>query len=203
MPLSGLALFVAVYTVAAASPGPGIAALVARVLARGTGGIAFFVAGFVVGDLIWFGLTAAGFALAMQAVAPVFVALRYGGALYLAYLAWRTWTAPPDDRAPETVNGDGRLRLFLGGFALTLGNPKVILFFLALLPSVIDLDHATPLGIAEIGATIVVVLTTILFAYVLAAARAHRAFTSRRARRAINRGAGIVMAGAAAVIATR
>jgi threonine/homoserine/homoserine lactone efflux protein len=38
--------------VAVASPGPGIAALVARVLAHGTGGIAAFIAGFVVGDLV-------------------------------------------------------------------------------------------------------------------------------------------------------
>lgn len=203
MPLSSLALFAVVYAVAVASPGPGIAALVARVLARGTGGIVFFASGFVLGDLIWFGLTATGFALAAQAVAPVFVALRYGGALYLAYLAWRIWTAPPEDGASEPVEGEGRLRLFLGGLALTLGNPKVILFFLALLPSVIDLDRLSPLGIAEMSATIVIVLGTILLAYVLVAARARRVFTSPRARRAINRGAGTVMAGAAAVIATR
>lgn len=204
MPLSSLVLFAAVYAVAVASPGPGIVALVARVLARrGTSGIAAFAAGFVAGDLIWFALTATGFALVVQILVPLFVALKYGGALYLAYLAWRAWTAPVQDIAAEPPRGETPSRLFLCGLTLTLGNPKVILFFLALLPSVIDIDHLGPLGIAEISATIVVVLSTILFAYALAAARARRIFTSPRARLAINRGAGAVMAGAAVAVVAR
>src|ERR1700690_2077744 len=52
--LSSLALFAGVYLAATATPGPGVAALVARVLGRGLWGIAPFIAGFVVGDLIWF-----------------------------------------------------------------------------------------------------------------------------------------------------
>jgi len=79
----------------------------------------------------------------------------------------------------------------------------VILFFLALLPGVIDLDRLSASGLAAMGATIVVVLSGVLSAYAGAAARARRVFTSARARRAINRGAGTVMAGAAVAIATR
>jgi len=203
MPLSSLVLFASVYLVAVASPGPGIAALVARVLARGTAGIVGFAAGFVVGDLFWFSVAAMGFALVAQSVAVVFVVLKYAGAAYLGYLAWKTWTARTDTVEAASLDGDSALRLFLGGLTLTLGNPKVILFFLALLPSVVDVDHLTPLGLAEIGATIVIVLGAVLTAYVLAAARARRIFTSCRARRAINRGAGTVIAGAAVAIATR
>jgi threonine/homoserine/homoserine lactone efflux protein len=203
MTLSSLVLFASVYVVAVASPGPGIAALLARVLARGTRGIVGFAAGFVVGDLIWFSVAAMGFALVAQAFAIVFVALKYAGAAYLGYLAWRTWTARahPADTIPAA--GDNALRLFLEGLTLTLGNPKVILFFLALLPSVVELDHLTLLGLAEMGATIMVVLSTVLTVYVLAAAKARRAFTSFRAQRAINCAAGTIMAGAAVAIVTR
>ena len=203
MPLSSLAFFAAVYAIAVASPGPGIAALVARVLARGTPGIIGFAAGFVAGDLIWFSLTVAGLAMVAQTFAIGFVVLKYAGAIYLAYLAWGAWTARTDAVEVAPMAGHGAVRLFLGGLTLTLGNPKVILFFLALLPTVVDLDHLTPLGIAEIAATIVVVLSAVLAAYVLAAARARRVFTSSRARRAINRGAGTVMAGAAVAIVAR
>lgn len=203
MTLSGLALFAAIYAVAAASPGPGIAALVARVLARGTGGIGAFIAGFVVGDLVWFGVAAGGVALVAQSLAVAFVALKYAGALYLAFLAWKTWTARTDRIAAAPMDGENRVRLFLGGLALTLGNPKVILFFLALLPSVVDLGHLQALGFGEIGATIVIVLSAVLSVYALAAARARRIFTSPRARRAINRTSGTVMAGAAVAVATR
>lgn len=203
MPLSSLALFAAVYAVAVASPGPGVFALVARVLARGTQGIPAFIAGFLVGDLIWFAIAATGFALLAQTFATLFIGIRYLGATYLAYLAWRAWTAPvePFERAP--VRGESGPRLLAGGLALTLGNPKVVLFFLALLPTVIDLEHLTPLGMIEIAATIVVVLATTLTAYALAAARVRRLFVSVRARRAVNRGAGTVMAGAAVAVAMR
>lgn len=203
MPLSSLLLFAAVYAVAVASPGPGIFALVARVLARGSRGIPAFIAGFLVGDLLWFSIAATGFALLAQSFAALFVGIRYLGAAYLAYLAWRTWTAPVEPLESEPVRGESGPRLFLGGLALTLGNPKVVLFFLALLPTVIDLEHLTPLGMIEIAATIVVVLGTTLGAYALAAVRVRRFFGSVRARRAVNRGAGTVMAGAALAVATR
>lgn len=203
MPLSSLALFAAVYAVAVASPGPGVFALVARVLARGTQGIPAFIAGFLVGDLVWFSIAATGFALLAQTFATLFIGIRYLGATYLAYLAWRAWTAPVEPLESAPVRGESGPRLLVGGLALTLGNPKVVLFFLALLPTVIDLEHLTPLGMIEIAATIVVVLATTLTAYALAAARVRRLFVSVRARRAVNRGAGTVMAGAAVAVAMR
>lgn len=51
-----------VYVLATASPGPGIAAVLARVLSRGAEGVAVFITGFVMGDLIWFTLAATGMA---------------------------------------------------------------------------------------------------------------------------------------------
>jgi len=62
MTLAGLLIFAAVYVVATASPGPGVAAVVARVLAKGTHGMPGFIAGFVIGDLIWFSIAATGLA---------------------------------------------------------------------------------------------------------------------------------------------
>lgn len=203
MPLSSLALFAAVYAVAVASPGPGVFALVARVLARGTRGVPAFIAGFLVGDLLWFSIAATGFALLAQSFAALFIGIRYLGAAYLAYLAWRAWTAPVEPVSGEPVRGESGPRLFLGGLALTLGNPKVVLFFLALLPTVIDLEHLTPLGMIEIAATIVAVLGATLTAYAVAAVRVRRLFVSVGARRAINRGSGTVMAGAAIAVAVR
>lgn len=199
MSIANLLLFAGIYAVAVASPGPGIAALVARVLVRGPVGIGAFIAGFVVGDLVWFGVAAAGMALLARSLAVAFVVLKYAGAVYLAVLAWKAWTAPLEPIETERVDADGRIRLFFCGLVLTLGNPKVILFFLALLPGVVDLDRLTLLGFAEIGA----VLSAVLCAYAGAADRARRVFTSIRARRAINRSAGTVMAGAAVAIATR
>jgi threonine/homoserine/homoserine lactone efflux protein len=95
---------------------------------------------------------------------------------------------------------DNRSRLFLAGLAINLGNPKVIVFFLALLPTVIDLRALTPFGFAELASIVAIIASSVLTAYALAAGRARRLFTSPRAVRAVNRGSSAVMAGAAVTI---
>ena len=134
---------------------------------------------------------------------PVFVALKYLGAAYLLYLAWKLWTAPvagPIDAAPP--RGEG-LRLFLGAIAVGSGNPKTMLFYLALLPTVIPVEHVTPLGFAELASVVVFGYSAILAAYVLMAARARRALKNTRIVRYVQRATGAVMAGAAVAVASR
>ena len=204
MSSAGLLVFCAAYALATASPGPGIAAILARVLGRGLRGVPAFIAGFVVGDLFWFTIAATGLALVAQTFAVLFIAIKYAGAAYLLYLAWKLWTAPArQEEVGIDQRNDGAGRLFLGGLAVTLGNPKVIVFFLALLPSVIDLEHLTVLGFVEIALLIVVILSCVLAAYALAAASARRLISSPRTVRAVNRTTGTVMAGAAVAIVAR
>ena len=109
---------------------------------------------------------------------------------------------PSVDLGKDTPPEEGG-RLFVAGLALTLSNPKVIVFFLALLPTVVDLDTLSSVGFAEIAALIVVILSVVLTSYATAAARARRLFTSPRAVQRLNRGTGVVMAGAAVAVATR
>jgi len=201
---AGLLAFCAAYAVATASPGPGIAAVLARVLGRGLRGVPAFIAGFVIGDLFWFTIAATGLALLAQTFAMLFVAIKYAGAAYLLYLAWKLWTAPAQQaEVGIDPRNDGPGRLFLGGLAVTLGNPKVIVFFLALLPLVIDLETLSVVGFVEIAALIVVILSAVLTAYALAAASARRLIASQRTMRAVNRTTGTVMAGAAVAIVAR
>jgi threonine/homoserine/homoserine lactone efflux protein len=86
---------------------------------------------------------------------------------------------------------------------LTLANPKAILFFLALLPTVIDLASMNWVRFLEISAAIVVVQPLVLGTYALLAARARDLFTTPKAVRRLNRTSGLAMAGAAVVVATR
>ena len=84
-----------------------------------------------------------------------------------------------------------------------MGNPKTMVFFLALLPTVVKLETLTVGGFFEIAAVICVVLPAVLGGYVYAAARARKFLQSPRAIRMVNRGGATAMAGAAVVIATR
>jgi threonine/homoserine/homoserine lactone efflux protein len=204
MDLAGLVVFGTALLVAAASPGPGIAALVARVLGRGPRGAVAFSAGLAVGDVVWLACAVVGLAALAEAFHGLFLAIKYGGVAYLAYLAYRIWTAPVEARAlaAETAR-EHPFRLFLAGLALTLGNPKVMVFYLALLPTILDLSRVTLWGFAELVGVTLSVLGLVFAAYALAAARARRLFTSPRALRALNRATGAAKAGAAVAIAAR
>lgn len=203
MDLSHLSVFAAAYLVALVLPGPGVTALVARVVARGPQGAPAFIGGFVVGSLVWFTIAATGLAVLASTFAAVFVLIRYAGAAYLVYLAWRLWTAPAPRLQGPAAPPDGNGRLFLAGLAINLGNPKVIVFFLALLPTVVDLGTLTAPGFLALGLIVTAIASGVLTAYALAAAHARRLFTSPRRTRLMNRGGSVVMAGAAVAIVAR
>jgi threonine/homoserine/homoserine lactone efflux protein len=204
MDLAALVLFASTLLVAAASPGPAVAALVARVIGRGPDGAPAFAAGLILGDLVWLAVATLGLAVVAQTFHEVFLVIRYAGAAYLIYLAYRMWTAPVE---AQDIAADRRreshLRLLFGGLALTLGNPKVVAFYLALLPNLIDLTRVGVVGYVELASTAVVVLTFVSGAYVIAAARARALFRSTRAMRLLNRTSGTVMAGAAVAVAAK
>lgn len=203
MTLAGLLTFCAVYTLTVASPGPGVAAVIARGLAHGTRGTPAFIAGFLVGDLVWFGIAATGLAALARTAATLFVAIKWAGVVYLLYLAWKLWMAPAQRVAVGSDEREHGGRAFTASLLLTLGNPKAILFFLALLPTVVDLATLNLLSIAEISLAMCVVQPAVLIVYVLLAAKARTLFTSARAVQNLNRSASVAMAGAAVAVATR
>jgi threonine/homoserine/homoserine lactone efflux protein len=204
MTIISLLLFASVYFVAVASPGPGIAAVVARGLGQGMKAAPAFVAGFVVGDLIWFTVAATGLAVIAKTYEMLFLAIKYAGCAYLLYIAWRIWTAPVAAGNVEAANGKVRSwPSFLGSLSLTLGNPKVIVFFLSLMPLVVDLQSITPVVFIEMAVAVVLVQAPVLTTTLLLADRARRIFTSETALRRINRGTAGIMAGAAVAIAAR
>ncbi|MEP7243165.1 MAG: LysE family translocator [Gammaproteobacteria bacterium] len=202
MTLYGVAVFGLVYCLAVASPGPGVAAIVARSLARGTQGAPAFIAGFLIGDLVWFTVAATGLAALAQSAYTVFLAVKYAGLAYLLYLAYKMWTAPAEPADENAVDASQKpSRLFLTSLSLTLGNPKPMVFFLALLPTVVKLETLTVAGFFEIVAVIAIELPLVLGAYAYAASRARKFLRSPRAIRIVNRSSATAMAGAAVMIA--
>jgi threonine/homoserine/homoserine lactone efflux protein len=204
MTLYGFMGFCAVYLLAVATPGPGVAAVLTRSLAHGMRGAPAFIAGFLLGDLLWFAGASAGLAALAQTAQTVFLVVRYAGAAYLLYLAYRLWTAAP--RPLEAVDVDASqkpLRLFLGSFTLTLGNPKAMIFFVALLPAVVQLQTFRLADYLLIAMAITVILPLVLGGYAWAASRARRFFRKPNSIRLLNRGAGTAMAGAAIAVAVQ
>ena len=204
MDLLTLLAFTIAYIVAVLVPGPGVAAIVARALGGGFWSALPMIVGILVGDLIYLVFALFGLAAIATYFGPIFIVVRWAGALYLLYIAWLFWTAKPGSEQLGPRKKEPWLRAFLSGFALTMGNPKTIVFYLALLPTVVPLDRPiSVLGFAELTAIVVVVLFVIGCGYAALAAWAREFFVTPHAVRRLNRIAGGIMASAAAFVAIR
>ncbi|WP_350335853.1 LysE family translocator [Coralliovum pocilloporae] len=191
--------------IAVAVPGPGIAAVIARALKSGLKTTCFMIPGIILGDLVYLTLAVFGLALIAQTFATLFLILKIAGALYLAYLAWTFWTAPiADFTVKDTRDKDeSPFRVFLSALLITLGNPKPIAFYMALLPTFVDLQAVTLVGYFELVALMIVTIGGIVFAYAALADRMRAIFRRPGPQRIMQRSAAAVMAGAAVSIATR
>src|SRR5689334_23020933 len=198
IPWHNFLLYCGLYIVAVATPGPGVIAIVARALSSGFKSVVPGSLGILAGDLILMTLSAFGLAMVAQAMGQWFLGVKIAGALYLVYLGYKYWTA----KVPETggVVPQSAKRGFLAYLGLTLGNPKAIAFFVALLPVAVNPRTLGLAGYLQLVAATFVLIPAITLGYAALAAQLSRFVASRKARKRINKGAGAVMAGAGALI---
>ena len=204
MEVADFIIFALALLVVGASPGPSIAALVARVLARGWRDVAPFVSAMWIGELAWLMIALAGLAAIAETFHLTFLILKYCGVAYLIYLAWRMWTAPDAVKAEQVApESTGPIRMFMTGLAVTLGNPKIMAFYLALLPTIVDIDRIGVGDSLKLAGTTLVIIFMVDTTYIVLAARARALLQSPSSMRLANRLSAAVMGIAAAAIATR
>ncbi|MEZ5872730.1 MAG: LysE family translocator [Nitratireductor sp.] len=198
MGILGYLTYVLALGIAAAIPGPGVAAVVARALGTGFRRSIALISGIIAGDLVYLSAAVGGLATIAHAMPQAFLAVRIAGAAYLLWLAWQFWRAgiaiSDITRSPGRRDG---LASFLAGLALTLGNPKPIVFYLALLPSVIDMNGVHFHEWLILCVLTVAILFAVLLPYAALAARARHFFADRHAMKMLNRIAAIAMIAAA------
>jgi threonine/homoserine/homoserine lactone efflux protein len=192
-------LYCGLYAIAIAVPGPGIVAIVARALGSGFRATVPAVIGTAVGDWALMSLSAFGLALVAQAMGGLFLIVKLMGAAYLVYLGYKYWTAPVAEM--ETVVPASARQGFLAQMSLTLGNPKAIAFFVALLPTVVDLNRLDAFGYLQLCAATFVLIPAITLSYAALASHVRAFLTSRAARRRINKTAAAIMVGAGVGVA--
>ncbi|MFM0247422.1 LysE family translocator [Paraburkholderia sediminicola] len=203
MTLSALLVFALALIIAAGTPGPSIAALVARVLTNGFRDVLPFLAAMWLGEALWLTCAVAGLAVIARSFGMVFIVLKFVGVAYLLFLAWKMWRAPADVQGSNLPSGQSPWRMFVAGLLVTLSNPKIMMFYLALLPTIIDLSRIGTVAWFELTLTMLIVLMAVDFGWALLATRARKLLSTRRAVRITNRASATVMAGVAAAIATR
>jgi threonine/homoserine/homoserine lactone efflux protein len=137
---STLLAFALTCTVIEITPGPNMAYLAALSLTRGWRTGLAAVAGVALG-LSAYGVAAAlGVAAIIENSAFLYEALRWGGVIYLLWLAWDAWSTA-DDLPPEQApaNHHERASAFSRGLITNLLNPKAAVFYVAVMPEFLEL----------------------------------------------------------------
>ena len=200
---SAIAFFIAI-VIFSITPGPGVFALLARALTRGVGACWSLALGMTISDIVYLVLATMGLAVIAQQWGLLFTIIRIVGAVYLIYLGWRMWR----DRShlSDSIEQPARQSFaagFVQGFLISASNPKVILFYIAFLPTFMDLTALDGTDIVIACIVCFVGLMTGLMAVSVGAAWARSYFRSERAMTGLNRVAGSIMISAGVYLGTR
>ena len=154
--------FVAASLLLIVAPGPDLLFLLAQGMSRGPRAGLATAAGLALGNLGHTAAVVLGAAVLFASSPLAFKMLKYAGAAYLLWLAWKTWQGRAGMLRVETAP-PATGNLFLRGLLMNLLNPKVVLFFLAFLPQFVDPDGAgVALQIVVLG-VVFTLLTLALF----------------------------------------
>ena len=139
MTFSTLLAFALTFFVFAASPGPDNFTIFTRTMSGGLkAGVAYGL-GTVTGILVFLTLGLAGLSYAAETLAPYMVFIRMAGAVYLIWMGISLWFSTPAGSPAagnDSLSRGSLLKTYVTGVALNIGNPKMPLFYLAILPNV-------------------------------------------------------------------
>ena len=203
MTLAGFLTYALALGIAAAIPGPGVIALVARALGSGFRSTVPMLFGLALGDVVYLSAAVLGLAYIASTFGTAFMVIKYAGVAYLIWMAVSFWRQGVTAEKVAAQTAGDALSSFFAGFMVTLGNPKVIVFYLALLPTFLDLSTVTPVDFAVLIVLTFAILVAVLIPYIGLAGRARHMLQSPRALKVMNRIAASFLAGAAAAIAVR
>jgi threonine/homoserine/homoserine lactone efflux protein len=145
------------------TPGPNMIYLVSRSISQGRVAGLISLGGVALGFVVYMLCAAFGITAIVIAIPYAYDALRFGGALYLLYLAWQA--VRPNGSSPFAVKAlpkDGPRKLFLMGFLTNLLNPKIAVLYLSLLPQFIDpAKGSVLLQSVVLGATQIAISVTV------------------------------------------
>jgi threonine/homoserine/homoserine lactone efflux protein len=185
-----LAAFVGVSLVVIVTPGPDTALTIRSALFGGRLSGLATAAGVATGQATWAVCTAAGFAALLRASQPVFLAIRVVGAAYLIYLGVGALLAAIRSREVDAAEVPHRRRIspataYRQGLLSNLSNPKMAVFFIALLPQFTG-PQPTFVGVVGFGLLFCSLTLAWLSAYAFAVAKAGDALRRARVRRLLD-----------------
>lgn len=192
-----LLLFVTSSILLALSPGPDNVFVLTLSIARGALAGVVTTLGLCTGLIAHTAAVALGMAVIIQESEMAFSLLKYGGALYLAWLAWKILRAPAESIEAHSSK-ENLVGLYLRGVVMNIMNPKVSIFFLAFLPQFSDPSQGNmTLQVAMLGLLFMLSALLIFSGISLTAGRLGDWFRKGKGPLILNRLSGCVFAGLA------
>jgi threonine/homoserine/homoserine lactone efflux protein len=198
-----IAVFAGSFLLLAATPGAGLAMILSRTLGAGRASGFAVVTGLVLGDFVFMGLAMLGLSAAASALGPWFAVIKYAAAAYLVWLGWRYLTAPAPTITLSSHTPRGLWRDVASGLLVTMGNPKPLLFYGALLPSFLDMTRVGLADYATLAGIVVCISYPVCGAYIVAAHRARQVLLNSRAAKRLNQASGAMFIGSGLWVAAR
>jgi len=164
--------------------------------------------GIICSDIIYLVLSTFGLATIAENYGGLFLLIRYVGAAYLIYLGYKMWTEKVDiNLVTDTPNQLSKRKSWLSGltqgFLISASNPKVILFYIAFLPTFMDLTVLTGSDIVLVSVLTFFALLAGLMLVAVGASSVRQYLKSESALKRLNRTAGSIMIGAGVFLASR
>ncbi len=135
------------------TPGPGTLAVFAKSISQGFVPAFYLSLGMVLADLIYLSVVIFSLEVFSQSIIPIMDYVRVLGGFYLVYLGTKSWNAHKvsfNDQSDLKSNANE----FLTGFLISITNPKVMVFYIAILPAFIDLSSVSIFYALQILSTV-------------------------------------------------
>jgi len=192
--------FIGAMFLLAITPGPGLFVVISRALANGFSHASVVIVGLIVGDIIYLLLAIYGLGAIAQVLGDFFIIIKYLGAFYLIYLGYKIWTTKTKEQDIQAINEISWKENFLSGLFVTLGNPKVIIFYLGFLPAFMNLQNLTNIDVLIAVVIVTSTLAIVMLFYAYLSDKSRMFFKSKKAVDRLNKTSGAVMITAGGIL---
>ena len=186
-----LSFFIAMFLLAI-TPGPGVFAVLATSLKSNIKNSFYMIGGIVLGDIIFLLLAIFSLGAIQSILGDMFIIIKYIGGVYLLYLSYKIFTSSTQIDLNNNYNINTS-RSFITGLAITLSNPKVILFYISFLPTFISLENLVTSDILIVILLVIIVLSSVMSFYALGANKAKKSLRNQKNIKKINILASVAM----------
>ncbi len=194
---TGISFFIAIF-IFVVTPGPGIFAILSRALTYGARSCLSLCFGLIAGDIVYLISACLGLSVIVSKYAILFIIIKVLGTLYLFFLGYKMITSKTN--IPKKTEENKAIKLlrkttqgFIQGFLISISNPKVIIFYIAFLPTFLDIKSLDYLGIIIVCIICAFAAFCAGFGIACTVSYSRKFFNSENSMRKLNISSGIIM----------